>query len=107
MITGKLVDAAGKPRDPFITGYATMNEAYLALQEPWPVVTERNHNSMTLADQQGCRLILQEIKGDNSLYAWPNVKADYNNLGQVFGNQDLCMDFGRSEERRVGKECRL
>ena len=48
MITGKLVDAAGKPREPFITGYATMNEAYLALQESWPVVTDRNHNSMTL-----------------------------------------------------------
>ena len=62
MITGKLVDAAGKPRKPFITGYATMNEAYFALQESWPVVTERNHNSMTLADQQGCRLILQERK---------------------------------------------
>jgi len=42
--------------------YATMNEAYLALQESWPVVTDRNHNSMTLADQQGCRLILQECK---------------------------------------------
>ena len=62
MITGKLVDAAGKPRDPFITGYATMNEAYIALQDSWPVVTERNHDSMTLADQQGCRLILQECK---------------------------------------------
>ena len=62
MITGKLVDAAGKPREPFITGYATMNEAYLALQESWPIVTERNHNSMILADQQGCRLILQECK---------------------------------------------
>ena len=62
MITGKLVDAAVKPREPFITGYATMNEAYLALQESWPVVTERNHNSMTLAYQQGCRLILQERK---------------------------------------------
>ena len=62
MITGRLVDAAGKPRDPFITGYQTMNEAYLALQESWPVVTERNHNSMTLADQTGCRLILQERK---------------------------------------------
>ena len=62
MITGKLVDATGKPRKPFITGYATMNEAYLALQELWPVVTERNHNSMILADQAGCRLILQECK---------------------------------------------
>lgn len=62
MIIGKLVDAAGKPRDTFITGYSTMNEAYLALQESWPVVTERNHNSMTLADQLGCRLILQECK---------------------------------------------
>ena len=62
MITGKLVDSSGKPRNLFITGYATMNEAYLALQESWSVVTERNHNSMTLADQQGCRLILQECK---------------------------------------------
>ena len=62
MITGKLVDAAGKPREPFITGYQTMIEADLALQESWPVVTERNHNSMTLADQLGCRLILQERK---------------------------------------------
>lgn len=62
MITGKLVGAAGKPRESFITGYSTMNQAYLALQESWPVVTERNHNSITLADQQGCRLILQECK---------------------------------------------
>ena len=38
-------------------------------------------------------LQLKEIKGENSLYAWPNVKADYNNLGQVFGNQDLCMEL--------------
>ena len=36
--------------------------ANLALQESWPVVAERNHNSMILADQQGCRLILQECK---------------------------------------------
>ena len=36
--------------------------ANLALQESWPVVAERNHNSMTLADQLGCRLILQECK---------------------------------------------
>ena len=62
MITGKLFDAAGKSRELFITGYATMNEVYLALQELWPVVTERNHNSMTLADQTWCRLVLQECK---------------------------------------------
>jgi isopentenyl diphosphate isomerase/L-lactate dehydrogenase-like FMN-dependent dehydrogenase len=62
MITGRLVDAAGNPCKPFITGYTSMNEAYLDLQELWPVVAERNHNSMTLADQQGCRLILQERK---------------------------------------------
>ena len=62
MITGRLVDAAGKPRDPFITGYKTMNEAYLALQESWPVVTSRNNCTMVLADQTGCRLILQERK---------------------------------------------
>ena len=62
MIIGKLVDAAGKPRDPFITGYATMNEAYLALKDSWPVVTSRNSCTMVLADQTGCRLILQERK---------------------------------------------
>lgn len=62
MITGKLVDAAGKPREPFITGYETMNEAYLALQESWPLVIDRRHESMTLKDHDGCRLILQERK---------------------------------------------
>ena len=62
MITGKLVDAAGKPREPFITGYQTMNEAYLALKDSWPVVTSRNSCTMVLADQTGCRLILQERK---------------------------------------------
>jgi len=62
MITGKLVDAAGKPRKPFITGYASMNEAYLALQESWPTKRLSVSNALVLADQQGCRLILQECK---------------------------------------------
>ena len=62
MITGKLVDAAGKPRDPFITGYATMNEAYIALQESWPTKRLSVSNAMVLSDQTGCRLILQERK---------------------------------------------
>ena len=62
MITGKLVDAAGKPREPFITGYATMNEAYLALQESWPTKRLSVSNALVLADQLGCRLILQESK---------------------------------------------
>ena len=62
MITGKLVDAAGKPRDPFITGYATMNEAYLALQESWPTMRLIVSNALVLADKTGCRLILQERK---------------------------------------------
>ena len=62
MITGKLVDLAGKPREPFITGYATMNEAYLALQESWPTKRLSVSNAMVLADQHGCRLILQERK---------------------------------------------
>ena len=62
MITGKLVDAAGKPRDPFITGYATMNEAYIALQEYWPTKRLSVSNAMVLSDQTGCRLILQERK---------------------------------------------
>jgi len=48
MITGRLVDAAGKPRDPFITGYATMNEAYLALQESWPTKRLSVSNAMVL-----------------------------------------------------------
>ena len=62
MITGKLVDAAGKPREPFITGYATMNEAYLALQELWATKRLSVSNALVLADQTGCRLILQECK---------------------------------------------
>ena len=62
MITGKLVDAAGKPRDTFITGYATMNEAYIALQESWPIKCLSVSNALVLADQTGCRLILQERK---------------------------------------------
>ena len=62
MITGKLVDAAGKPREPFITGYATMNEAYLALQESWPTKRLSVSNALVLADQAGCRLVLQECK---------------------------------------------
>ena len=62
MITGKLVDAAGKPREPFITGYATMTEAYLALQESWPAKRLSVSNAMVLADQSGCRLVLQECK---------------------------------------------
>jgi hypothetical protein len=62
MITGKLVDAAGKPRKPFITGYASMNEAYLALQESWPTKRLSVSNVLILADQQGCRLILQECR---------------------------------------------
>ena len=62
MIAGKLVDAAGKPREPFITGYATMNEAYLALQEAWPTKRLSVSNALVLADQTGCRLVLQERK---------------------------------------------
>lgn len=62
MITGKLVDSAGKPREPFITGYASMNEAYLALHESWPTKRLSVSNALVLADQQGCRLILQEHK---------------------------------------------
>ena len=62
MIIGKLVDAAGKPRDHFITGYATMNEAYIALQESWPIKRLSVSNAMVLADQVGCRLVLQERK---------------------------------------------
>ena len=62
MITGKLVDTAGKLRKPFITCYATINEAYLALQESWPTKRLSVSNALVLSDQQGCRLILQERK---------------------------------------------
>ena len=62
MITGKLVDAAGKPRESFITGYSTMSDACLALQESWPTKRLSVNNALVLADQQGCRLILQECK---------------------------------------------
>ena len=62
MIIGKLVDAEGKPRNPFITGYATFNEAYLSLRETWPIKSLSVSNALVLADHQGCRLILQERK---------------------------------------------
>ncbi len=62
MITGKLVDAAGKPRKPFVTGYATMNEACIALHESWPTKRLSVSNVVVLADQQGYRLILKECK---------------------------------------------
>ena len=62
MIIGRLVDASGKQRELFITGYQTMNEAYLALQESWPTERLSVSNALVLADQTGCRLILQERK---------------------------------------------
>lgn len=62
MITGKLVDSSGKPRDPFITGYTTMNEAIVSLSPEWPTETFSAHNVSVLADQTGCRLILQEVR---------------------------------------------
>ncbi len=60
MITGKLVDSAGKSREQFVTGYATMDEAYLSLRDDWPIKSPSVSNALVLADYDGCRLILQE-----------------------------------------------
>jgi len=62
MITGKLVDASGIPREQFITGYATLNEAYLSLRDDWPIKSLSVSDALVLADYDGCRLILQERK---------------------------------------------
>ena len=45
-------------------------------------------------------LQLKEIKGDNSLYSWTNIKADYNNLGQVLLDNDITLDSGNNQGNR-------
>ncbi len=62
MITGKLVDASGMPREQFITGYDSLNEAYLSLRETWPIKRLSVSNALVLSDYDECRLILQERK---------------------------------------------
>lgn len=45
-------------------------------------------------------LQLKEIKGDNSLYTWQNVKADYTNNGIVFLDNDITLDSGNNQGNR-------
>lgn len=59
MITAKLVTPDGHIGDISITGYSDFAEAESALSESWPRTTLAVHNAITLADYDGCRLILQ------------------------------------------------
>ena len=45
-------------------------------------------------------LQLKEIKGENSLYTWQNVKADYTNNGIVFLDNDITLDSGNNQGNR-------
>lgn len=45
-------------------------------------------------------LQLKEIKGDNGLYTWQNVKADYTNTGIVFLDNDITLDSGNNQGNR-------
>ena len=60
MITTKLV-AGGKVFDPCFVGYANINAAIAALKDDWPHVTLHAKNVAILADNDGCRLVLQEL----------------------------------------------
>lgn len=59
MITAKLVTPDGGVGESSITGYGSLLEAEKALAEAWPRTTLSVHNAVTLADYDGCRLILQ------------------------------------------------
>ena len=60
MITTKLV-ADGKVFEPNFVGYKNVQEGVKALRDDWPHVVLQAHNVCILADNDGCRLILQEL----------------------------------------------
>ena len=62
MITSKLVSPDGHVSTCNNTGYSSIKEASAALLNDWPTETFSAHNVSILADQLGCRLILQERK---------------------------------------------
>ena len=62
MITSKLVTPDGIISDICKTGYQSCNEAVSALKGDWPIERLSVSNVVVLADQTGCRLILQERK---------------------------------------------
>jgi len=60
MITTKLV-ADGKVFEPAFVGYKDVQEGIKALRDDWPHIVLHAHNVAILADNDGCRLILQEV----------------------------------------------
>ena len=62
MITSKLVTPDGIISDICKTGYRSINDAVSALKGDWPIERLSVSNVVVLADQTGCRLILQERK---------------------------------------------
>ena len=62
MITSKLVTPNGIISDICKTGYQYINDAVEALKSDWPIERLAVSNVVVLADQTGCRLILQERK---------------------------------------------
>ena len=62
MITSHIVTPDMRKTEPFITGYQTLDEAVKALLQDWHSFTFKCHNVTILADTDGSRLVLQEVK---------------------------------------------
>ena len=62
MITSHIVTPDMRKTEPFITGYASLSEARKALSVYWHSCTFECHNVTVLADTDGSRLVLQEVK---------------------------------------------
>ena len=62
MITSHIVTPDMRKTEPFITGYASFADAINSLIYDWPVLTLICGNAVVLADTDGSRLVLQEVK---------------------------------------------
>ena len=62
MITSHIVTPDMRKTEPFITGYSSIIEAITALSSDWPAVTLSCSNAAVMADTDGSRLVLQEVK---------------------------------------------
>ena len=62
MITSHIVTPDMRKTEPFVTGYSSLSEARHALRYDWPDMRLQCHNATVLADTDGSRLVLQEVK---------------------------------------------
>ena len=62
MITSHIITPDMRKTEPFITGYSSIYEAIHALSNDWPMVTLSCSNAAVLADTDGSRFVLQEVK---------------------------------------------